>query len=114
MKWYADQRRSERELQVRDWVYLKLQPYRQTSIALRKHLKLCPKFYGPNKVLQRVGKVAYKLELPTNSLIHPVFHVSLLKKRIGQNVTPPYNNFHWLEIMGRSWLGPLLSYKEEW
>ncbi|PHU24978.1 hypothetical protein BC332_03310 [Capsicum chinense] len=88
MKWYVDQRRSERELQVGDWVYLKLQPYRQTSIALRKHLKLCPKFYGPYKVLQRVGKVAYKLELPTNSRIHPVFHVSLLKKRIGPDVTP--------------------------
>ncbi|KAF3650371.1 putative protein-like [Capsicum annuum] len=53
-----------------------------------KHLKLCPKFYGPYKVVQRVGKVSYKLELPTNSLIHPVFHVSLLKKRIGPDVKP--------------------------
>ncbi|GAV58811.1 Chromo domain-containing protein, partial [Cephalotus follicularis] len=52
----------------------------------RKILKLSSRFYGPFKILQRVGPIAYKLELPDGSRIHPVFHVSLLKKKIGKEV----------------------------
>lgn len=61
MKHYADQHRTERVLQVGDWAYLKLQPYRQTSIAVRSNLKLTSRFFGPYKVLERIGNVAYKL-----------------------------------------------------
>ncbi|KAG8644092.1 hypothetical protein MANES_11G098550v8 [Manihot esculenta] len=88
MKQQADKRRSEKEFQEGDWVYLKLQLYRQTSLALRKNLKLAAKYYGPYQVLKRVGKVAYQLQLPENTSIHHVFHVSLLKRKLGDIVVP--------------------------
>ncbi|XP_033513828.1 uncharacterized protein [Nicotiana tomentosiformis] len=86
MKYYADKKRTGREFQAGDMVYLKLQSYRQTSIALRKNLKLSSKYYGPYQILARIGQVAYKLKLPPDSKVHPVFHVSLLKKKVGNMV----------------------------
>ena len=87
MKHAADSHRSERQLQVDDWVFLKLQPYVQTSIADRRSQKLAFKYFGPYKVLARVGSVAYRLELPPSSTVHPVFHVSQLKKAVGARHT---------------------------
>lgn len=82
MKKYAGMHRQERSFVIGDLVYLKLQPYRQQTMVLCKKLKLSKRYYGPYKIIQRVGKVAYKLELPATSKIHPVFHVSQLKKVI--------------------------------
>jgi hypothetical protein len=54
----------------------------QSSVAERSSQKLAFKYFGPYLVLQRVGKVAYRIQLPPSSRIHPVVHVSQLKKEI--------------------------------
>jgi hypothetical protein len=63
-----------------DQVWLKLQPYAQGSVASRISPKLSYRYLGPYEVESKVGSAAYKIKLPANSSIHPVFHVSLLKK----------------------------------
>jgi hypothetical protein len=52
----------------------------------KKDNKLSPKYYGPYKVLQKIGTMAYKLELPTSSRVHLVFNFSCLKKVIGDKI----------------------------
>jgi len=87
MKKYADQHRSERHFKVNDWVFVKLQPYIQSSLSQRANQKLAFKFFGPYRVVARVGTMAYQLELPASSSVHPVFHVSQLKKSVGAHHT---------------------------
>ena len=91
MKSYVDKNRTPRQYQVGDMVYLKLQPYAQTSIANRPFPKLAFKFFGPYKILEHIGSAAYKLELPDTALIHPVFHISQLKSFV-PDFTPVFSD----------------------
>jgi hypothetical protein len=60
-------------------VLLKLQPYAQKKVVNMPYPKLSFKFFDPFKIVARIGVVAYRLELPENAQIHPIFHVSQLK-----------------------------------
>ncbi|GJW51736.1 retrotransposon-related protein [Tanacetum coccineum] len=80
----ANKNRTDRVFDIGEWVYVKLQPHRQVSVRQGLQHKLSAKYYGPFLVIGKIGKVAYKLQLPTTSLVHPVFHVSQLKKCHGQ------------------------------
>ena len=88
MKFFADRNRVDRHFTVGDLVYLKMQPYRETALGLRNALKLTSKFYGPFRVIQRVGNVSYKLQFPERTKLHDMFHLNQLKKHVGPNVVP--------------------------
>ncbi|GJY70234.1 putative reverse transcriptase domain-containing protein [Tanacetum coccineum] len=79
-KSYADLKRKPMEFQVGDRVMLKVSPWKGV-VRFGKRGKLNPRYVGPFKVLERIGSVAYKLELPQElSRVHNTFHVSNLKK----------------------------------
>ena len=68
--------------------------------------KLSPRFIGPFEILSRVGEVAYKLALPPSlSAVHPVFHVSMLRKYIS-------DESHVISLDSAE-LGPDLTFEEE-
>nr|GEU33567.1 reverse transcriptase [Tanacetum cinerariifolium] len=79
----ANKHRMAKEFQVGDMVYLRLRVYRQTSVAKRDVQKLSKRCFGPFKITERIGKVSYRLELPSGTRIHPIFHVSLLRPSYG-------------------------------
>lgn len=56
---------------------IKLCPHRQVTTASEPFTKLAKHFYGPFQILEKIGKVAYKLKLLEESHIHPIFHCSI-------------------------------------
>lgn len=61
------------------------------------HHKLSARYYGPYLVLKQVGAVAFKFQLPEQARIHPVFHVSQLKRAVGNK---PVENALPIDIHG--------------
>ena len=79
-KSYADVRRRPLEFEVGDHVFLKVMPKRGV-VRFGKRRKLSSRFIGPSEILERVGTVAYQLDLlPSMSGVHEVFHVSMLRR----------------------------------
>ncbi|GKA86357.1 putative reverse transcriptase domain-containing protein [Tanacetum coccineum] len=79
-KSYADMRRKPLEFSVGDYVSLKVSPWKGV-VSFRKKGKLAPRFVGPFKIIEKVGPVAYQLDLPEElNGVHDTFHVSILKK----------------------------------
>ena len=79
-KSYADRRRRPLVFSKGDFVYLKVSPMKGVTRFGVKG-KLAPRYIGPYQILERYGKVAYRLQLPEHlAAVHDVFHVSQLKK----------------------------------
>ncbi|GKB46021.1 putative reverse transcriptase domain-containing protein [Tanacetum coccineum] len=77
---YADKRRKPLEFSIGDYVLLKVSPWKGV-VRFGKKGKLAPRFVGPFEVIEKVGPVAYRLDLPEElNGIHDTFHVSNLKK----------------------------------
>ncbi|XP_070015658.1 uncharacterized protein [Nicotiana sylvestris] len=86
-KSYSDVRRRDLEFKGDDWVFLKVSPMKGI-MPFGNKVKLSLRYVGPYRIIQRIGLVAYKLELiPEMSLVQPVFHVSMLRKVVGDPST---------------------------
>ncbi|KAI3814287.1 hypothetical protein L1987_19038 [Smallanthus sonchifolius] len=99
-KSYAEKCQKPLEFQVGDLVLLKVSPWKGV-VHFGKKGKLAPRFVGPFKILERIGKVAFKLELPEGlSNVLPIFHVSNLKKCLAdENLHIPLDEVHIDETM---------------
>ena len=123
MKQLVDSKRRDIEFNEGDLVFLKLHPYHQQTVFKRASQKLAHRFYGPFSIEKLIGKVAYQLQLPAGSRIHLVFHVSLLKKKIGDSsarcpTLPPLTDDGALiiepaEIIDTRWLKKMGKFFEE-
>ena len=76
-------RRRDLEFEVDDWMYLKVSPMK-AIMRFGKKGKLSPRYIGPYRIIRRIGRVAYELDLPAElEAVHPVFHISMLRRCIG-------------------------------
>ncbi|KAH0661672.1 hypothetical protein KY284_026603 [Solanum tuberosum] len=88
--WKSFQKSLGTQVNLRDWVFLKVSPMKGV-MRFGKKGKVSPRYIGPYKIIRRIGQVVYELELPQElSIVHLVFHVSMLRKCVGDpsRVTP--------------------------
>ena len=79
-KSYADLKRKDIRYEMGEKVFLKVSPYKKV-MRFRKKGKLSPRFISLYEVIEKVGPVAYRLELPPDlEKIHNVFYVSMLRR----------------------------------
>ncbi|WMV25809.1 hypothetical protein MTR67_019194 [Solanum verrucosum] len=90
-KSYADVMRKDFEFEIDDWFFLKVSPMKGV-MRFGKKGKLSPRYVGPYRILKREGNVAFEFELPAElATVQPVFHISLLKKCVGDPATIVYH-----------------------
>jgi len=116
MKKHADNDRRDVSYEVNDWVLVKLRPRRQSTVKGTQvnSGKLTKHFYGPFRVTTRIGAATYRLELPDEAKIHPVFHCSLLKPFKGNPTQPDLASLPSQFINGQPVIDPLaiLNYRK--
>ncbi|MCO5608753.1 hypothetical protein L7F22_062968 [Adiantum nelumboides] len=79
-KTYANKARRKVTFEKGDFVFLKV-PAKSETMKTVKCDKLSPRYYGPFKILKKIGDVAYKLELLESSQVHSVFHVKFERQK---------------------------------
>lgn len=78
---YADKNKMIKEFQVGEHVCFHIKT-KKSSLRIGSCAKLEPRYYGPFKILERIGPIAYRLAMPLKVKVHDVFHMSLLKKYV--------------------------------
>lgn len=73
MEKFADRNLREEVFKTGDLIFVRLQPYRQQSVQLPRNQKLSLRYFGPFPVMDKVGAVAYRLQLPDTARIHDFF-----------------------------------------
>ena len=76
----ANKHRRPADFAVGDLVWLKSNNLQLPSTSARK---LAPRWVGPCPIIERIGAVSYRLQLPMHWKVHPTFHISLLKLHHG-------------------------------
>ena len=89
MKKSVDKHQRDVKFSVGDWVYVKLRPHHQQSVVKRINSKLTVKFHGPFQIEAIMGVMAYHFQLPHTTKIYPMFHVSQLRRAVGEHSVEP-------------------------